>query len=231
MLPKRLWGGGALALALAVPLLTPGTSSAQNVFFVQRGSPTQFASPGGLTPMYIYPIYNPANYNGAPTYLTPINYPFTYGAYNAYFAPSRFVFSATPTYFRPYPMETAALSTYAPAPRTLEEERPATPREMRADALTLNSFRPAHLDVRVPADAEVWFDGKRTNLTGSRRRYATRPLDPSRDYTYEVRARWSEDGEVVTRKRALTLAAGGRGMVHLFGAPEPPREMRAGPLR
>jgi uncharacterized protein (TIGR03000 family) len=65
----------------------------------------------------------------------------------------------------------------------------------------------AHLMIRVPADAELWFDGAKTQQTGTEREFASPPLEPGRTYTYKVTARWKEDGRVVERKRDLKVRA------------------------
>ncbi len=66
------------------------------------------------------------------------------------------------------------------------------------------------LSVRVPADAEIWFNGARTHLTGASREFVSPPLTPGHDGTYELRARWEEDGRQVERTRQVTVRAGDR---------------------
>jgi len=51
-----------------------------------------------------------------------------------------------------------------------------------------------HVTVSVPADAEIWFQGTKMTATGSVREYQSPPLTPGHRYTYEVRARWNENG-------------------------------------
>jgi uncharacterized protein (TIGR03000 family) len=64
--------------------------------------------------------------------------------------------------------------------------------------------------VRVPADAEIWFDGKKTSQTGPVRYFETPPLEPGREYSYEIRARWNENGRQVERTRHVTVHPGDR---------------------
>src|SRR5262249_29983293 len=52
----------------------------------------------------------------------------------------------------------------------------------------------AEVQVRVPANATVWFDGEPTEQTGPYRRFWTPPLEPGKVYTYQVKARWMLDG-------------------------------------
>jgi uncharacterized protein (TIGR03000 family) len=68
----------------------------------------------------------------------------------------------------------------------------------------------ALIAVRVPPEAEIWFDGKKTSQAGPVRRFETPPLEPGNDYSYEVRARWNENGREVDRTRKVMVHAGDR---------------------
>jgi uncharacterized protein (TIGR03000 family) len=64
------------------------------------------------------------------------------------------------------------------------------------------------LEFRVPEDAELWINGSNTKLKGALRQFVSPPLEPAQDYTYEVRARWLENGREVIRTRQLKVRAG-----------------------
>jgi uncharacterized protein (TIGR03000 family) len=66
----------------------------------------------------------------------------------------------------------------------------------------------AHVTVSVPADAEIWLEGTKTTSTGSVREYQSPPLTPGIRYTYEVRARWNENGQQVTQTQQVKVTAG-----------------------
>jgi uncharacterized protein (TIGR03000 family) len=66
----------------------------------------------------------------------------------------------------------------------------------------------AHVTVRVPAGAQVWFDDRATTQTGTFRQYQSPPLTPGEHYTYEVRARWQQDGREVTQSKNVSVTAG-----------------------
>jgi uncharacterized protein (TIGR03000 family) len=66
------------------------------------------------------------------------------------------------------------------------------------------------INVRVPAGAEVRFDGSKTSQTGGLRWFVTPALVPGRDYSYEIRARWMEAGRAVEETRKINLRAGDR---------------------
>ena len=66
------------------------------------------------------------------------------------------------------------------------------------------------INVRVPAGAEVRFNASKTSQTGSLRSFVTPALEPGRDYSYEIRARWMEAGRPVEETRKINLRAGDR---------------------
>jgi uncharacterized protein (TIGR03000 family) len=78
-----------------------------------------------------------------------------------------------------------------------------------AGSMTANEDA-AMIAVRVPPNAEIWFDGQKTNQKGVVRQFETPALDPGHDYTYEVRAQWNDSGRNVERTRHVTVHAGDR---------------------
>ena len=77
-----------------------------------------------------------------------------------------------------------------------------------ASASTEPSGSPAHLTLRVPADAAVYVNDLPTTSTGAVRTYTSPPLLPGLTYTYTVRARWLENGRFVTQTRDVVISAG-----------------------
>jgi uncharacterized protein (TIGR03000 family) len=112
-----------------------------------------------------------------------------------YYAPTSFVPSA--------PAFRAAPAEEAPTPRVAE---PGHANEHSPDTTV-------HVTVRVPMDAEVWFDGQQTRQTGALRQFVSPPLTPGQDYTYEVRARWTEGGKEVVQARRIDVSAASRRIV------------------
>lgn len=68
----------------------------------------------------------------------------------------------------------------------------------------------ALIDVRVPSDATVWFNGNVTNQSGANREYSASGLTPGQNYDYSVRARWTDNGKVVDRTRNIVIHGGER---------------------
>jgi uncharacterized protein (TIGR03000 family) len=64
--------------------------------------------------------------------------------------------------------------------------------------------------IRVPSNAEVWFDGAKTQQAGESRAFVSPPLALHRTYTYQIRTRWTEGGRPVDRTHAITVQAGDR---------------------
>src|SRR4029077_17355801 len=70
---------------------------------------------------------------------------------------------------------------------------------------TAQSDAGAHVTVKVPADARVWFDGTGTTSPGPVRESHSPPVPPGRRYHYEVRARWNENGHEVTQTQRVEV--------------------------
>ena len=74
---------------------------------------------------------------------------------------------------------------------------------------------PAQVSVRVPtADAEVWFNGEPSPSQGWTRVFNSPPLDPAYKYEFTVRARWLDNGQVITAERRIRITAGDQVLVN-----------------
>jgi uncharacterized protein (TIGR03000 family) len=116
----------------------------------------------------------------------------------------------------PVPSTPAAVATavaaLTPAPSVRQANYPPEPVQTVASrgvyAAGLGPPR-AEVDVRLPiANAEIWFDGVRMGQSGAERQFFTPPLRSGTKYTYEVRARWQENGQLRQRIRNIFLRAG-----------------------
>jgi uncharacterized protein (TIGR03000 family) len=79
---------------------------------------------------------------------------------------------------------------------------------------------PALINVQVPADAQVWFDGESTSQTGMERAFRSPPLRPGQDYSYEVKVHWTENGKDIERTRKVRIRAGERVFVNFMANEE-----------
>ena len=78
-----------------------------------------------------------------------------------------------------------------------------------AQAGAIEKADPA-FDAIVPADAKIWFDGTATTTTGSVRQFGTPPLKPGSQSSYEIRARWNENGQEMDQTQHVQAGRGGR---------------------
>ncbi len=69
---------------------------------------------------------------------------------------------------------------------------------------------PATIEVIVPDDTVLIFDGHRTRQTGPYRHFTTPALVPGAKYHYTVEATFMRDGKPVTEKRRVEVSAGGQ---------------------
>jgi uncharacterized protein (TIGR03000 family) len=167
---------------------------------------------GGYRPSYgyhhnYYPHYGYSPYSGyRHNYYPYYGYPY-YGSYNYYPYSSYYPYYGSTGYYSPaYGSEPDLGSDSAVLPLVSESYVPATP--SYSNAVQAPADRPAHVTVRVPANAEIWVNDSKTTTTGSVREYQTPPLTPGKRYTYEIRARWSDNGQEVTQTQEVEVTAG-----------------------
>jgi uncharacterized protein (TIGR03000 family) len=67
---------------------------------------------------------------------------------------------------------------------------------------------PAMVTVVVPPDAKVFFDGRPTTQGGSERLFQTPVLPYGRRFSYQVTARWNENGKSIEQTREIQVSAG-----------------------
>jgi uncharacterized protein (TIGR03000 family) len=148
----------------------------------------------------IYLGYGP--YYGNYGYYPWRSYAYTpgyYGYSDGWYAPNYYYYDYAPSYY------SAPSDFYSSAPSaggagfygTTEQSDPNV----------------AHLTVTVPADAQLWFDGAKTSQTGETRYFVTPALTPGKNYSYEVRAKWMENGQEVDRTKRVQVHAGEQDMV------------------
>jgi uncharacterized protein (TIGR03000 family) len=99
---------------------------------------------------------------------------------------------------------------YDTTPRLPEEYAPPMPPAEGSAGSADGSVR---LTVRVPAEAEIFVDGVATKQAGSTRKFVSPPLTAGQDFTYELTARWTENGREVVQTRRVNVTAGDRRVV------------------
>jgi uncharacterized protein (TIGR03000 family) len=63
--------------------------------------------------------------------------------------------------------------------------------------------------VKIPSEAQLWFDDLKTSQGGSYRRFLTPPLPNGRNFHYTLRVRWQIQGVELTRVENILVAPGG----------------------
>lgn len=113
------------------------------------------------------------------------------------------------------PVPSAAYFTYGNTSYTTESPSPLPVYVPRPPFVPLPPPLPmtALLKVHVPPDAEVWLDGQRMRSRGAMRHYRSPPLDPTRDYAYEVRTRWWIKDTPIEEVRHVAIRAGATAIV------------------
>jgi uncharacterized protein (TIGR03000 family) len=149
---------------------------------------------------YGYPYYRHGYHHYRPSYGYYGYYPYygLYGNYYPYYGP----YGSYGDYYGSYP-DLSASPTSDVAPDYGNDNLLYPPVSTTAPANTS-----AHVTVTVPEDALLSFDGKATTSTGPVRQFDSPPLKPGSRYTYEIRARWNEDGHDVTQTQKVTVTAG-----------------------
>jgi uncharacterized protein (TIGR03000 family) len=110
----------------------------------------------------------------------------------------------------PVPVAVGAAPVVAPAPPSpplpspgVPQPETAPPPRKEADLDTA-----AHLTVAVPPDAQVWIESQPTMQAGAVRHFKSAPLTPGKEYSYDIRARWTDEAGPVERTRTVTIHAG-----------------------
>ncbi len=148
------------------------------------------------SPQYIYSNPTLSDYSGVPAYAygtnpSPILSTPDQGIQQATFIDNGTTFSSNG--FAPLPNN----ATPAPFNGTVN----TTP-------MSTNSV--ARIEVKVPADAKVWFNSLETTTTGTTRLFESPPLQPGHKYAYEFKAQWNENGKTVSKTRQIDVFAGAK---------------------
>lgn len=101
----------------------------------------------------------------------------------------------------------------APAPQYMAGQYPAETAQgaqEESEAGADEGQARIHFDVTVPANADIWFEGEKTQQRGEVRHFVSPPLETSRPFTYNIRARWTDNGQQVERNRKVEARAGER---------------------
>jgi uncharacterized protein (TIGR03000 family) len=102
---------------------------------------------------------------------------------------------------------------YTPAPTYAPVISPAPTTSQSFFSAPVRDNRAVLIDVRVPADAKIWFDDDPTKQTGAERQFVSPRLTPGKYYEYQIRAQWNQNGKKLDRTQRITFQAGDQ--IHL----------------
>jgi uncharacterized protein (TIGR03000 family) len=149
---------------------------------------------------YSYSYYRPYRYFAYPYLSGYYGYPssyFSYGyGYPYYYSyPSDYYSYGANDYYADTPQYDDS-----PSPQQYVASRPI------ADV--------ARIEVRLPdPDGTLWVQGQQMTTTGSVRHFRSPQLDPSQQYTYNLKAQWNDNGKLVTDERQVKVQANGLAVV------------------
>jgi uncharacterized protein (TIGR03000 family) len=129
-------------------------------------------------------------------------YPYYYGGYGYYpsYYNNYYNYGTYPYY---YPTEDYSTGYEAYYPTAVSQQAPNTVR----------------LNVHVPvANAKVWVDNTLTTQTGTNRVFESPALKPGSNYSYVVRAEWTQNGKKVEQTQKVRFHAGEEITVNLTNA-------------
>jgi uncharacterized protein (TIGR03000 family) len=66
----------------------------------------------------------------------------------------------------------------------------------------------ATVQVRVPANAQLWFDDTLTKQSGTMRLFYTPQLDAGKPFKYTVRVQWDDNGKKMEKTKEIEVRAG-----------------------
>jgi uncharacterized protein (TIGR03000 family) len=202
--------------------LTPASSQAQirireGVYYYPRSTETSVQDNPALppstkalgdnpSPPYYPPTYYqvPTSFN-RPTYMTSINYPWLYGGH--YYMGGTMGSAERESFPVNYRHNRSTFNPDAPLPASSSLVSVSGVNGFET-TLTAALADRAIIDVHVPADAEVRFQGLLMTQPGSVRRFYSPPLSPDLRYEYQVRAMWTQNGRPVAVTRTIPVRAG-----------------------
>lgn len=79
------------------------------------------------------------------------------------------------------------------------------------------SYQPAELTLQLPAEGDVWHDGKTVTGTGTTRVLFFPPLKPGENHTFNIRLLWTKDGAAFEAERRTEVKPGRKQQVDHSG--------------
>ena len=109
-----------------------------------------------------------------------------------------------------YYYDTGSYPYYATSPLLSSEAATSTPISSTStlNPSTPSQSLPVHITVRLPDNADLWVNGTKMTPTGAVREFVTPSLTPGQKYSYEIRARWTDNDRTTDREQTVVFAPG-----------------------
>lgn len=86
------------------------------------------------------------------------------------------------------------------------------------DPIALRTMNRVRLQVVLPdPEAALWLNGQAMTPRGAARLFESPPLEPGKQYTYDVTAAWSQDGKIITKDQKVAVTPGKTTVVSFAG--------------
>lgn len=143
-----------------------------------------------------------SNFGGYQPYANVNNTPVIYGSSELTQPYTETNYVPMNTGYPPYTAPSYGNGTVVPAyDRGYESPRPENVQPSEDNSATL-------IRVRVPAEARIYVNDKRTTSTGEFREFVARKLVPGKAYTFPVKAVIERDGQVIERQEIVSVRGG-----------------------
>jgi uncharacterized protein (TIGR03000 family) len=81
---------------------------------------------------------------------------------------------------------------------------------------------PVTIDVKLPAEADLWIEGIKMKQSGELRTFISPKVEPGQRFVYDFRIRFTENGREITKTRTLIIYAGQHITVDFVNPPKTP---------
>jgi len=179
-----------------------------------------------------YRSYAYGNYGRYWPYAYGLRY-FGYPYYSSYAGyPSTYYYNSYPAYYSSYPTyyDSSPPSYYGNSAEELPGDAYANVPPPSGNVDNRLAADSARVEIRLPdPQASIWVEGQSIASSGAVRQFNSPQLDPSRQFSYDVKAAWIENGKLITDERRVKVQANAQSVID-FTRPSQPAQPDAGKL-
>ncbi len=153
-------------------------------------------------------------------YYRPYIYNLGYYGYpylSSYFGyPSSYYYNSYPAYYSSYPTynDSYAPNYYGNSAEELPGDAYANVPPPSGNVGNRSAGDTARIEIRLPdPQASIWVEGQSIASSGEVRQFNSPQLDPSRQFSYDVKAAWIENGKLMTDERRVKVRANAQSVI------------------